>query len=733
MLKKNLLGDFTGGTIASVLSLPEAMAFGALVFATITPELTPMGVVVGLISLGMTNLIGSVTGGARILSTGPYALAALMLAQAITFISTRYSGITDGSLILIVFIIVFAAGFFQFLFGLLSIGNLAKFIPYPVIAGLMNGIAILVLVGAVKPLLGISSSMAYSEIDWQMGTYLTALVGLLTAAFNFWGNKIIPKVPAPLIAITLGCAAYYALYMLLPEVKMGSVIGDIPFSYPYPFYTTGMINIWQDPQIVKLLPQILYISLGIAFVITLRSLLAVVTIDNITHENSSTNRELVGQGLANMVTSTFGGISCSGYSGPVIANYQYGGRTRLARATVGAFALLVLMVLGNIVGKLPNAVLAGLLITIGISAADSWSLGLVKRLFSKRINKKLLFDLFLVCSVTGTMVGLGIFQGVAAGVLASVISFVARMSRTPIRRQYDAHRVRSNVERILPEIIHLESHGHKIQIFELDGSLFFGSTDQLSKAILESDLADKRFVILDLAHVTDIDSTGAKILLHIQDRLEQKQIQVLVSGSASARLKKNKLVNELRRMGFFLSFAEDKLFSDIDAALAFAEDEILDLVSDPDRYKKETALEEVDVFEIIEPDDVKEVKKYLERCIFVNGDVIFEQGDPGDHFYLLVQGQIELDVYAAETRVKKRIAILCPGTVCGEMAALDEKPRVATAIARGTTVCYKLSNTSLDRLRQNNAQLAYQVVTGLGRDLAKRMRIANRLATELRI
>ena len=76
---------------------------------------------------------------------------------------------------------------------------------------------------------------------------------------------------------------------------------------------------------------------------------------------------------------------------------------------------------------------------------------------------------------------------------------------------------------------------------------------------------------------------------------------------------------------------------------------------------------------------------------------------------------------------------MCPGTVCGEMAALDEKPRVATAIARGTTVCYKLSNTSLDRLRQNNAQLAYQVVTGLGRDLAKRMRIANRLATELRI
>lgn len=734
MAKRNILGDLTGGTIGSILSLPESMAFGALVFTAISTDLTAFGVVAGLMALGITNIIGSVTGSVRVLSTGPYALAALMLAQAVGLLSQRYGeGINEGTLILLVLTVVLLAGLFQFLFGLLAIGNLAKFIPYPVIAGLLNGIAILIIIDSIKPLLGVAKAEPYADIVLTTGNYLTLAVGLITALFIFFGDKITKKIPPPIQAIALGCGAYYAFFYFVPNIELGSTVGEIPFSIPYPWYWHGLVNIWNDPKVVRMIPQLIYLALGIAFVVSLRSLLAVVSMDNVTRERSSSNRELMGEGIANMIAAPFLSIPCSGYTGPCIANYNYGGRTRFARFTVGAFSLAVLLVLGPIVGQLPNAVLAGLLLTIGITVADRWSLGLLLGLFSKqRINKNLLFNLSLVFSVTIAMVTLGIFQGVAVGILASIISFVARMSRQPIRRSYDAHRVRSNVERILPEILLLEETGNRIQIFELDGSLFFGSTDQLAQAILESDLENKEFVILDLSRVTDIDSTGSKILLHIYDRLLLQNIKMLISGSTSARLKGNKLVNQLRKMDFFRTFDKANLFSDIASALAYAEDRILDKVGSTDRYSNEFPVEAVDVFEKMKPEEIQEILPYLERCSFSNKDTIFHQGDDGDHLLLLIRGQIELVLSATETNYQKQIAILCPGTVCGEMAVIDGKPRVATAVAIGETLCFKLTVEKLGQIRIEKPELAYKFMLGLGQDLAKRMRIANRLATELR-
>ena len=735
MKNRNIFGDLTGGSIAAILSLPESMAFGALVFSAISTELAAVGVIAGLMSLGITNIVGSFTGSARVLSTGPYALAALMLAQGVGFLKSSYGpDVDEGKLILLILTVVFFSGFFQFLFGLLNIGNLAKFIPYPVIAGLMNGISILILMGAIKPLMGLAENINLFDATFQLGNYLTGIVGLVTALVIFIGPKITKKIPAPILAITIGCLLYYIFfYSLFPMAKPGGTVGEISFSIPYPWYSIGLYYLWFDPKVVAMIPQIIYLSLGIAFVISLRTLLAVVTIDNVTHERSSSNRELFGQGLANMLASFFGSIPCAGFSGPCIANYNYGGRTRFSRFTVGLFALLVIMLLGPIVDKMPNAVLAGLLLTIGIAIADRWSLELLLGIFSKeRFNKNLIFNLTLVFSVTIAMVTLGIFEGVGVGILASIVSFVVRMSRKPIRRSYDAHRVRSNVERILPEILILEEHGKNIQIFELDGSLFFGSTDQLAQAILESDLNEKQFVILDLSRVTDIDATGSNILLHIKDRLALKKISMLISGSRSARLKGNNVIHQLRQMDFFRRFQERKMFTDIDAALAFSEDRILDQVGDPERYQKQLPLEEVDVFEAMDEAEVQQVLTYLEVNRFKNEEILFKQGDRGDHFLLLTQGQIELVVEALEGTLTKMIAILCPGTVCGEMAVLDGKPRVATATALGDVVCYKLTLTKLAEMRQEKPELAYKLMIGLGQDLAKRMRIANRLATELR-
>ncbi len=730
----SIQGDLTGGSVAAVLSLPESMAFGAIVFSAIRPEYLSMGVVAGLVALSVSNLIGALIGGVRIMNTGPYALACLMLASAVALLMSRHPELNENPelAILALLVLVLLAGLIQMLFGALKIGNLAKYIPYPVIAGLMNGLAILILLGQIRPMLGLAGD---APLAWKAVTDsiqpLTLVVGAITVATVFFCRHRETRIPAPVAGILLGSGCYYLIAAVLPGQPLGATVGTIPWAIPMPKYTLDLVRFLGSERMLSMLTSMLAMSFGIAIVASLRTLLGVVAVDKMTRDRSDSNRELIGQGIANMVGSLFGAVTVAGYSGQPIANYTYGGRTRFARFTVGLFALAVLLLLGPVVGGIPNVVLAGLLITIAWGSADRWSFGLLRRLFlAGKPSTHLVVDLTLVGTVTGVMVFAGLFEGVAIGIGASIFTFLYRMSKDTIRRAYDARRVRSNVERGAQEITLLEEHGHAIRIFELEGSLFFGTTDKLAETVERIDDDEMQFLIVDFKRVSDIDSTGANILLQTRDRLAERNVSLLISSIDASR----GVGRELKQMAFFNAFDSRFCFGELDLAVGYAEDFVLENVLDSDRYQQDLDLAQVDAVKDLTSEELETLERHLRRVEYADGDIIHEQDTPGDGFFLLTRGRIDLLAAsrAQDDVSKKFLATLCPGTVCGEMAVLDGRPRSATAVAKGCVVTWQLYASNLDKLRDEAPAVAYQLMVGLGRELAKRMRIANRLNTELR-
>ncbi len=725
-------GDVAGGTVAGILCLPEAMAYGAIVFAGLGHEYVSFGVTAGLTALALANLVGAFLGGVRIMCTGPYAMSSLMLSSAVAVLVAKE---TEGSpeeiaarVVVLLFLIVFLAGLFQALFGLSKLGELAKYIPYPVIAGLANAIAVLIFVGQIRPMMGLDKAISLLDRDAILAGFqpLTLLTGMVTVAAIMLGPRVVRKVPGAVFGIGVGTGLYYVLAAMGYRDSLGLLIGSIPFSIPTPAFAGEFASLIGDGGVFTTVLYLLPPALGVAVVNSLRTLLGAVTIDNVTRERSNTSRELVAQGCGNMVNALCGGVAVAGYSGQPLASYQNGGRTLRSRFVVGVFALSVLLFLGPIIGRIPVVVLAGTLITLAYVTVDRWSLRLVTKLVRKdKRSYSTALDLVLVLVVMGVMLGVGIFEGVGIGIVASIVSFVYRMSKRTVRLRYTAREVRSMFDRRRAEFELLEAEGHRIEVFELEGSLFFGAADGLAATVEESIASDVEWVILDFARVTDLDSTGAKLLARLGDIAREHGKTVIFSSVDPAAGTGRSLVEH----GLAGATAATPWFSSIDEALGETEDRLLDELLGEHRYDVELDLGKVDALKEMTPDELETFAGYCERREYAHGEPVFLQGAAGEYVYFIVKARIDLYLGGrlpgrAKDARGKLIATLCPGTICGEMAILDGKPRSAAAVARGSLTCYRLGRESLARLEAEHPHLGYKLLTGTGRELAKRIRQA---------
>lgn len=724
-------GDLAGGMTAATLALPEAMAYGTIVFAPLGPDYVALGLVAGLIALCFSNLGAAAYSGVRIMNNGPYSLSSLMLASSVTIIASKVPTGSPSVIMGLLFLVVFLCGFFQVVFGLVKFGEIVKYIPYPVTSGLLNGTAIVIFLGQVRPMLGLSGTN--SLLDVYSLQPLTLLVGLVTIVTILHGSKLTSKIPASFLGIAAGTLIYYALALSGLGNHLGSVVGIIPFTIPLPKYLTDFWGLLFSETLSEILPELTSLAAGIAIVASLQSLIASVSADNLLKERSNTNRELIGQGLGNMASSLFGGIVSAGSQSRATANFIYGGRTAHSRLASGAFALFVLVAISPLVGKLPTVVLAGTLVALAFKAFDSWSFSLISALFSKEAKiKQLLSDLCIVVLVTATMVVVGVFEAVGIGILISVVLFVFRMGKDVVRRKYNGRRIRSHVQRPREEIDYLERHGNRIVVFELEGSLFFGTADKVAKVIDDVIETETDYIIVDLRHVSDIDSTGANILSRTSDRCREKERHMVLSS-----------VNLMKRgdaLCTLLAISEGRCeeerrcqcFETVDDALGWAEDRILDEQFGKDRYDKELSLVKLDVFRGFSESESDILRRYLIKVVYLAGDTVFEQGTAGDGVYFLVQGRAQIVIDLPKGGGKRKIAILCCGTIFGEMAIIDEGLRSSHVLAETPITCYYLKNSELMRLHKEQPGLSHRLLKGLARELSKRIRIANRAATELK-
>lgn len=697
-------GEVFGGLTAAVIALPLALAFGVAAVAPLGPEYIATGALAGLYGAIFTGIFAALFGGTPGQVTGPTGPMTVVLTSVIAHLITDLPD-QPALVLTLAFLCVLLGGVVQILLGILGFGRLIKYIPYPVIAGFMNGIAIIIFLGQLRPMLGLGPG----STEWQPAT---TLVALATIGVVVLGPRFIRVVPGSLLGLVLGTGAYYLVRLVAPQAPLGAVIGHIPAAVPTPHAAAQFWQILSSPELTRHLPLLFESALALGLLGAIDSLLTSVVADTVTRTRHDSRRELIGQGIGNIVSGCFGGLAGAGATVRTLVNLKAGGRGKASGVIHGLILLLIVVALGPVAGGIPQAVLAGILLVTAVGMIDQRSRVLLWKMTGTVEQKRqVVLDLTVVFLVTAITVLVDLILAVGVGMLTAGALFVHKMGHSVIQRIYRGERVRSRRARLPEEDKALERLGAQILVLELQGPLFFGSADKLATAVQKARGA-ARFIILDLRQVNEIDSSGALVLQLIQETLADCGCQLALSHLSE------RMAGFLRDLAVLPLFMPDRLFSDLDHALEWAENQLLQetgILAEGGTGR----LEEMDLVRGLKAEEIAVFDSYLGREKVPGGQVIVRQGESGESVFLLMEG------CATIRQGSRRVFSYGPGGSFGEMALLEGRARSADVVAETDCQLYRLDRSALERLLAEHPAIAARVLWNLGRELSFRLRAAN--------
>lgn len=719
----HLNGDVAGAFAATVIAIPQAMSLGLLAFAALGPAYASAGVVAALLASVVGNLVAASTHSVRCQVLGARASVTTVFAGLLTALvahpALHPGGATDVPQVLaFAFLAVVAAGVLQVMFGLAGLGRAIKFIPYPVVAGFMNGIAVLIFASQIRPALGLAGQASLATTLAQLpelvpGSLATAAA---TVAAIFVGRRRFKRVPPLVCGLVAGLVVHYGIALFSPAA-VGALVGPLPAAMPGLDEARNMVQAVFRADAGILLSFVLPSALLIAVVGSLDGLLAAVVVDTVTRGRHDSNRVLVGQGLAAVAGAAFGALPAVLNTHTPVANYLAGGRTRIATLLHSFFVLAALFVLGPLFAGVPVAALAGLMMFIAYTLVDTWSRELVLRIAAgRRDRSEMAFNVLIVVMVAAAQVLLNVMIAVVVGFVASVGLLLVKLSGSPVRRKLDGG-TRTSLKVRSPEARHaLAPLARRIQVLELEGELFFGTADHLQSE-LDAMPEGTRVVILDFRRVHQIDATGARVVELLAHRAERRDVTVVLSH-----------VRESDRRGhFLLALGLDRVipgerwFPDLDRALEWAEDQMLQRARFED--EAEVALSGMALFDGLEEAAVAKVASVLERRVLRGGDPVFLEGQPGDELFLIARGAVSIKVALHHEGHARRLATFTAGVMFGEMALLEGQRRSADAFAKGElVVLYALSARALEAITRDDPRLGLRIHRNIARELAARLR-----------
>ena len=497
----NLRGDVFGGITAGVVALPLALAFG------VQSGAGPVAGLYGAIAIG---IFAAIFGGTSTQVSGPTGpmtvISALVIAKAIEGYGSLEAGM---GFIICIFVL---AGIVQILFGLLQLGAYIKYIPYPVVSGFMSGIGGIIILLQIFPFLGQASPKkvldvithipdAIPLINWE-----AVLISSSTIAIIYLFPRFTKAVPSTLVALISMTIVTASMRLEVP------VIGPIPTSLPE-LNLGAIVNI-HDTDITL----IVELALTLALLGAIDSLLTSVIADNITKTKHHSNRELVGQGIGNIIAGCIGGLPGAGATMRTIVNINAGGQTPLSGVAHGVLLLGTLLGLGNYAQEIPIPVLAGILITVGIGIIDYKGL--------RHIKSVPRTDAVVMLIVLGMTVFVDLIQAVATGLILSSILFMKQMS-DQLSSEVKILPIKENCRQWWKENIP-DSIAEKIYVKHFPGPIFFGFAPAL-QAMADS-LPDVRVVVFRMMNVPYIDQTGLYALEEVVLSLEKRNIAVVITG-----------------------------------------------------------------------------------------------------------------------------------------------------------------------------------------------------------
>ena len=517
--------NIVAGVIVGVVALPLAMAFA--IASGVKPEQ-------GLYTSIIAGVAVALLGGSRIQIAGPTGAFIVILAGVVAQFGV--SGLLLATLM---------AGVMLVAMGLARLGAVIRFIPDPVIVGFTAGIAVIIWVGQWQYFFGLppTSGEQFYAKAWQLLQSLpqlhlaTTLLASGSLVLALWGPRIpgLSRVPGPLLAMLAATLA--SVSFALPGVAtIESTFGAIPRALPQMQWPEMSFD-----RVILLLPS----AFTIAMLGAIESLLSAVVADGMAGTRHDSNQELVGQGVANILSPLFGGIAATGAIARTATNIRNGGTAPLAGVVHSLTLLLVLLFLAPYAGKVPLCSLAAILWVVAWNMSEARRfLRLVLR--APRADVAILLITFSLTILTDLVVAVNI------GVILAMFQFMRRMSASVEVVEHDHASVREELAEV-----GLEELPRDVAVYSIDGPFFFGSVDSLERAMSWS-REPPRYVVLRLERVPFMDATGLKRLESTIVNLRKRGVQVLLSGASLRVLRKLVRAEIVRRddPSYFKDLAE---------------------------------------------------------------------------------------------------------------------------------------------------------------------------------
>lgn len=712
-----------------LVALPSAIAFGVVIYSTLGGAHAGHGAMAGILGATALGLVAPLLGGTNRLVTAPCAPAAAVLSAFA--IEALRAGTPVESVLLMLTLLGLAAGALQILFGLVRLGKLIEYMPFPVVSGYLSGVGLIIIGGQVPKLLGVPKDIHF----WQSLVAVDAwrwqglVVGLVTIAVMVGAPRVTRVVPAAILGLVAGVAAYFGLALLDPALLVleGNrlVIGPLASGGGSGGgFVDALLGRWQaiaelDPADLALLVTP---ALTLAVLLSIDTLKTCVVLDALTRSRHDSNRELIGQGAGNLASGLLGGIPGAGTMGATLVNISSGGTSRYSSLVEGVLALVAFLLLATAISWIPVAALAGILIVVGVRMIDRNSLHLLK-------SRSTILDFAVIAAVVTVALTISLIAASGVGILLAIALFIReQVGNSVIRRKTLGNEQHSKRVRTQEEMELLADHGQRAAIVELQGSLFFGTAAQLYQA-LEPELKSRDYLILDMRRVQTVDVTAVHMLDQIKDMLTERNGFLILSQIPQNLPSGRDMEGYFDQVGLVRADSPVRVFPSQDEALEWVEDRILAEAAHDPAEETPLDLHEIELFAGRKEATLTAVERHFEQRHCAKGERIFARGDTGDELFLIRRGAVRI-VLPINEKLHHHLGTFGRGAFFGEMAFLDGEPRSADAIAFTDTDLYVLSRKTFDTLAEEHKKVGLKLMEGLASVLASRLRYTN---AELRV
>lgn len=545
--KERLLQDALAGWIVGVIAIPLAIAFGIA---------SGVGPAEGLITAIIAGFIISAFGGSKVQIGGPTGAFIVIIYGII-----QQHGLTG------LLIATIMAGILLILMGVFKLGNIIKFVPYPVIVGFTAGIALTIFSTQMNDLFGmniqgvpadfIDKWVCYAEHIRDINWWAFA-VGAISLAILIFLPRLSKKIPASLVAIIVMTLITWLLrrYAGVDSIKTIGDLYTIPTGIPAPHLPS--FELAEGETFWSLVKSLFPAAFTIALLGAIESLLSAMVADGVIGDRHNSNTELIAQGMANVVVPFFGGIPATGAIARTMANINNGGKTPVAGIVHALLLLAVLLFFGPLVALIPMACLAGILIMVSYNMSEFRSIMWLAK------NPKSDFIVMLVTFILTVLFDLTI--AIEVGLLLAIILF--------LKRTNESTTVQSFTNELDPTHNNdIQLHGQDLEslkiplyteVYEIDGPYFFGIANKFDDISRRTHSGEQKVRIIRMRKVSFIDSTGIHNLEQLHLRLQRDGIQLVLSGV------NEKVFSTLDKAGLVNKIGRENVLSHINAALARA-------------------------------------------------------------------------------------------------------------------------------------------------------------------